>query len=131
MPMRKVGELVGASVGCAPFGIDVYSHPLTFPCVRHFLSFFLNYFAPVPFFQFMSVTAKKMCWWKNKFSRSYYNNKWVSINFGRYMLSKGQQGDYCEGNIYHKIEQKYPLRWFLTHFSNFLENGNSESNLTP
>ena len=50
---------VGASFGYAPFGIDVYSHPPTFLCVRHFLSFFLNYFAPYPFFQFMSVTARK------------------------------------------------------------------------
>ena len=50
---------VGASFGYAPFGIDVYSHPPTFLCVRHFLSFFLNYFAPFPFFQFMSVTARK------------------------------------------------------------------------
>ena len=50
---------VGASFGCVPFAIDVYSHPAAFRCVRRFLSFFLNYFVPFPFFQLMSVTARK------------------------------------------------------------------------
>lgn len=130
MPVRKVWELVPV-LGMSPLVYRRLQPPCYFSLCKTFSLLFLKLFCPFSLLPVHVSYSQEKCWWKNKFSRSYYNNKWMSVNSGRYRLSKGQQEDYCEGNIYHKIEQKYPLRWFLTHFSNFLENRNLESNLTP